>query len=129
MRRIRTRKTRTFATLAFVGIMASASYAFMASNTVGATNVGQGSDAISGYAAGAIQYTLDTTSGTANVTGVSFTLSPIAPGTAPAGTVKARLATSGSYSNCTNTSGTTWSCTFSAVTALSAANLDIAATQ
>ena len=127
MRRIRTRKTRTFATLAFVGIMASASYAFMASNTVGATNAGQGADTISGYTAGAIQFTLDTTSGTANVTGVSFTLTPDNGGAA-AGVVKARLTSSGAYQNCTLATGR-WSCTFSGVTALSAASLDIAATQ
>jgi hypothetical protein len=99
----------------------------MASNTVAATNAGQGADTISGYTAGAIQYTLDTTSGTANVTGVSFTLTPDAGGGA-ARVVKARLASSGAYQTCTVASST-WSCTFSGVTALSAATLDIAATQ
>ena len=125
MRGIRTRKSRTFATLAFVGIMASASYAFMASNTVGATNAGQGSDTISGYTAGAIQYALDTSGSTANVTGVSFTLTPDAGGSAPS-VVRARLTAAGAYQNCTLASGR-WSCTFSGVTALSAASLDIAA--
>ncbi|HET7483566.1 MAG TPA: hypothetical protein VFK89_11980 [Actinomycetota bacterium] len=126
MRRIRIRKGRFVAPLMFAGLLATGSYAFMASNTVPASNVGQGAQAISGYTASGVSYTLDTSSGTANVTGVSFSLSPDNGGTAPT-TVKARLTSTGTYQSCTNSSGTTWTCSFTGVTALSAVSLDIAA--
>ena len=127
MRRFRYAPIRSLTSILFAGVIASASYAYMASNTVGATNAGQGAQTISGYTAGAIQYTLDTTTGTANVTGASFTLTPDAGGSAPT-VVKARLTAGGTYQSCSLAAGR-WSCTFSGVTALAAATLDIAATQ
>ena len=114
-------------TLVLAGLLATGSYAFTASNTVPGTNAGQGSETISGYTASAVQYGLDTSSGTANVTSVSFVLTPDASGTAPT-SVKARLTASGSYQTCTLATGR-WSCPFTGITALSAASLDIAAAQ
>ena len=75
-----------------------------------------------------VSYTLDTSSGTANVSGVSFSIAPTSGGSAPT-TVKARLTSTGTYQNCTNSSGTTWTCSFTGITALSAASLDVAAAQ
>ena len=114
-------------TLMLAGLLATGSYAFTASNTVPAANVGQGTETISGYTASSVQYTLDTSSGTANVSGVSFVLTPDASGSAPT-TVKARLTSTGTYQTCTLATGR-WSCPFTGLTALSAASLDIAAAQ
>ncbi len=128
MRKIRSRKLRMLATVLFAGVIATASQAFMATNTVGATNAGQGAQTISGYTASAVTYGLDTSSGTANVTSVTFTLTPDAGGSA-ASNVKARLSSGGSYQTCSAGAASSYTCNFSGVTALSAANLDIAAAQ
>ena len=120
---------RFLGALALAGIMAVGNYAFTASNSVAATNAGQGSATISGYTISTVRYTLDTSGSTANVSGVTFDVAPTGgTGDAPS-TVKARLTSTGTYQSCTNTSGTTWSCSFTGVTALSAASLDVAAAQ
>jgi hypothetical protein len=69
--------TRMRVLLAVVGAMAvgSAAYGFTATNTVPASQAGDGSGVISGYTISAIHYTL---SG-ANATGVSFTTAPAVP--------------------------------------------------
>ena len=114
--------------LTLAGVMTVGNYAFTASNTVEASAAGQGSATISGYSITAVGYTLDTSGATANVTAVKFDVAPTSAGSAPT-TVKARLTAAGTYQTCTNTTGTTWSCSFTGVTALSAATLDIAAAQ
>ena len=119
---------RFMGALTMAGIMAVGNYAFTASNTVEASAAGQGEATISGYSITTVRYTLDTSSGTANVSGVSFSIAPTSGGSAPT-TVKARLTSTGTYQSCTNSSGTTWTCSFSGVTALSAASLDVAAAQ
>lgn len=126
----RKNSSRFLAALGLAGIMAVGNYAFTASNTVEASNAGQGATTISGYTISGVSYTLDTSSGTANVSGVSFSVAPTAgTGQAPT-TVRARLTATGAYQNCSNTaSTTTWTCSFSGVTALSAATLDVAAAQ
>ena len=55
-----------------------------------------GVDTISGYSITSVSYTLDTSSGTANVSGVSFSIAPTSGGSAPT-TVKARLTSTGTY--------------------------------
>src|SRR5688572_14974 len=108
---------RFLAALALAGIMAVGNYAFTASNSVAATNAGQGSETISGYTISTVRYTLDTSGATANVSGVSFSIAPTAgTGDAPS-TVKARLTPTGTYQTCTNTTATTWTCSFTGVTA------------
>lgn len=119
---------RFLGALALAGIMTVGNYAFTASNTVEASAAGQGTGAITGYTISTVQYTLDTSSGTANVTGVSFSITPTSGGQAPTA-VRARLTGTGTYQGCTFTVGTTWTCSFSGVTALSAASLDVAAAQ
>ena len=119
---------RFLGALTLAGVMTVGNYAFTASNTVEASAAGQGSETISGYSISAVGYTLDTSGATANVTAVKFDIDPTSAGSAPT-VVRARLTAAGTYQNCTNTTGTTWSCSFSGVTALSAATLDVAAAQ
>jgi hypothetical protein len=119
---------RFLGALTLAGVMTVGNYAFTASNTVEASAAGQGSETISGYSVSTVRYTLETSSGTANVSGVSFSIAPTSGGSAPT-TVRARLSGSAAYSNCSNSTGTTWTCSFSGVTALSAASLDVAAAQ
>jgi len=79
-------------------------YAFTASNTVPASQAGSGSNAISGYTVTAVAYTLNSTTPT-NMDAVSFTLNTAA------GTVKAQVATGGTWYGCTNGgSGNNWTC-------------------
>ena len=123
------RGRKAFSGLVFTGLMVMGSYAYTASNTVDASNAGQGATTISGYTITSVQYTLDTSGATANVSGATFSIAPTGgSGSAPT-TVKARLTSSGTYVTCSNTTGTTWSCPFTGVTALSAASLDVAAAQ
>jgi hypothetical protein len=70
---------------------------------VPASYAGEGASVTSGYTITNVVYTLNTTN-PSNIDSVAFTLN------AAATTVKARLVTTGSYYSCTNTSGTTWSC-------------------
>jgi hypothetical protein len=94
------RSRHTFMFIAILtGILASAAYAFTASNTVPASQAGSGSGAISGYTATAVAYTLNTTTPT-NIDAVAFTINPTT-----SGTVKIQLAAAGSWYTCTNTSG------------------------
>jgi hypothetical protein len=128
MRKSRPRRHRLVPALILAALLATASYAFTATNTVPGTNAGQGAQTISGYTASNVTYDLDTSSGTAMVTGATFDLTPDSSGNAPTD-VEARLTSTGTYVNCSNSSGTTWTCAFSGVTALSTASLDIAAVQ
>jgi hypothetical protein len=84
-------------------LLGSVTYALTASNTVAANRAGSGSNTIGKYAFTSASYTLNANSPQL-VDSVTFTLD------SPAETVKARLAATGSYSSCTNTSGNTWTC-------------------
>ena len=96
----RTHRTRgLLGTVVLAGALAAGSYAFTASNTVPATNAGQGTGTVSGYTATAVAYGLNGTN-PANVDTVSFTISP-----ATATVVKAQLASGGTWYSCTNTAG------------------------
>lgn len=64
--------------LGILGLIAITTIGFAATNTVPASNAGDGQAAISGYTVTNVHYTLDTTS-PSNVTQVSFTLSPALP--------------------------------------------------
>jgi hypothetical protein len=106
------------------GILASAAYAFTASNTVPTTQAGSGSNSISGYTATAVTYTLNATTPT-NIDAVAFTIAPTTTAT-----VKVQLVTGGSWYSCTNTSGAV-SCATTApqVTVLAANTLSVVAVQ
>ena len=110
------RSKRLLVTVLFVGVLASAAYAFTASNTVPGSTAGQGATAISGYTATSVAYGLNATT-PSNVDSVSFTLAPIT-----AGTVKVQLVTAGSWYACSNTAGSVTCATTSPQATVSAAN-------
>lgn len=119
------RRTKRFALAALVaGIVASSAYAFTASNTVPASNSGSGAGAISGYTASSVAYTLNTTN-PQNIDAVAFTLDKAAT------TVKAQLASGGTWYACSVVTGNNWTCnTTSPVISVSAATqLTVVATQ
>jgi hypothetical protein len=100
---IDTRKLRYIAALIAAVSAAAGIYAFTASNVVPATNAGSGSHAISGYTVSAVAYTLN--SDPTKLDAVAFTLDKAA------GTVKAQVASGGSWYSCTNGgSGNNWTC-------------------
>ena len=115
-----------FAVLGLVGLMAAAGSAFMAANTVPASKAGDGSGLVTGYSVSGIHYTL--ASNPQQVASVEFVLDS-AP---PAGsTVKAQLATSGPWFDCTmsGTPAVNASCTTTGATVLGATNLTVVAAQ
>ena len=99
-------------------------YAFTASNTVPNATLGQGANTISGYTLSSVAYNLDATT-PSNLDSVSFTIAPTT-----ATSVKAQLASGGTWYTCTNTSGTV-SCptTSPQATAAAATALDVVASQ
>jgi hypothetical protein len=95
--------------LVFLGILiiAAASYAFTAANTVPDTEAGAGAGAISGYTISNVSYTLDSTTPT-ELDAVSFDVS----GNADPNTVKVQLDSSGgTWYDCTAGTSPSWSCT------------------
>jgi hypothetical protein len=84
----RNRNIRFIAIFALVLVLAGATYAFAAANTVPASKAGDGSGAISGYTVSAIHYTLNAAN-PATIDSVTFTLD-----TAPlTGTIKIKMNT------------------------------------
>jgi hypothetical protein len=90
--------------IAAVGIMAGASYAFAAANTVPATKAGDGNGTISGYTVSNVVYNLNTTD-PSTIDSIDFDLS------AAAVTAKIKLVAAGStWYDCVNGSGNSWNC-------------------
>jgi hypothetical protein len=77
--------------------LGAGAYAYTNSNTVGATQAGDGTGAITGYVLSSVKYNLNA-SNPANIDSVTFTLdsTPVA-GSA----LKAQMAPAGSWYNCT----------------------------
>jgi hypothetical protein len=98
----RRRRRRTVIVLVAAAALALATYAFTATNTVPATKAGDGAGAITGYNVTNVAYQLDATD-PSNIESVSFTLD------AAAGTVKARVVSTASYTDCTGV-GNNWTC-------------------
>jgi hypothetical protein len=99
-------------------------YAYAATNTVPGSTAGAGSGAISGYTVSSIAYSLNATTPT-NLDQVSFTIAPAA-----ATTVKAQLASGGSWYSCTNSAGSvTCNTTSPQATVSAATQLTVVATQ
>ena len=96
--RWRRKRNRYLLAAAVAAVVAPASYAFTASNTVPATNAGSGSGTISGYTVSNVSYTLNAAN-PQNVDQVAFTIAPTT------GTVKAQLVSGGAWYACTNTAG------------------------
>lgn len=120
----RRRRRRMILVLVAAAALALATYAFTAANIVPASKAGDGAGAITGYTVSNIAYQLDGTV-PSNIESVSFDLDAVA------GTVKAKLvAASGTYTNCTNTGGNSWSCNVEPdPTVLSVDELRVIATQ
>lgn len=98
-------------------VLATAAYAFTASNTVPASRAGDGAGTISGYTVSAVAYSLSASDPT-RIDKTTFTLDAAA--TAP---VKAKLVSSSTtYTDCTNTGGNNWSCDFSPDVAVTTAD-------
>jgi hypothetical protein len=78
--------------------LAVGAFAYTNSNTVGATQAGDGTGAISGYVLSSVHYNLNATTPT-NIDSVTFTLdsTPIS-----GSTLKTQLAPAGSWYTCTN---------------------------
>jgi hypothetical protein len=119
------RSRRLLVTVAFAAVLASAAYVFTASNTVPGSTAGSGSNAISGYTATNVQYTLNATN-PQNLDQVQFTLNPTSTST-----VKVQLASGGTWYSCTNSSGTVTcnTTTGTQATVAGATNLTVVAAQ
>jgi hypothetical protein len=103
--------------MAFAALLASGSYALTAANTVPASKAGDGTGTVSGYAASAINYTLNA-SNPANADSVAFTLDS----TPPAGSeLKAQVISGGTWYDCTNT-GASVACALTGGVAVTAVN-------
>lgn len=125
MRTRRMRGRRFFVVFLFASVLASAAYAFTATNTMpaGAT-LGDGSNTISGYTVSAVVYSLNATN-PQNLDQVAFTISPTT-----ATTVKIKLAAAGSWYTCTNTAGSvTCATTSPQATVVAATQLTVVAAQ
>jgi len=118
------RRRRLVLVIAAAAALAFAAYAFTASNTVPATQAGDGSGAITGYTVSNIAYQLEALN-PANIDSVSFTLSAVA------GTVHAKVAAASlTFQACVNTGGNNWSCNFAVnPTVLSADEFRVIAVQ
>jgi len=96
----RNRNIRYMAIFALVLVLAGATYAFAAANTVPPSKAGDGSGAISGYAVSTIHYNLNATN-PGTIDSVTFTLNS-APATGS--TIKIKLVAAGTtWYTCTNT--------------------------
>jgi hypothetical protein len=119
--------SRFLPALVLILILSAATFAFAAANTVPESGAGDGTGTISGYTVSNVKYNLNATT-PSNVDSVQFTL----VATAGAGTptsVHVQMNGAGSWFSCTNTSGTTWSCNLTGITALNATNLRVVAAQ
>jgi hypothetical protein len=106
------------------GILASAAYAFTATNTVPGSQAGSGVGTISGYTATNVAYTLNATTPT-NIDSVAFTISPTTTSA-----VKIQLAAAGTWYSCANASGSvTCATTSPQATVVAATQLTVVAVQ
>lgn len=124
MRLIRFSRARLIIVAASALVIGTGVYAYAASNTVPASTAGAGSGAISGYTVSAVAYGLNATTPT-NLDQVTFTIAPAA-----ASTVKAQLASGGSWYTCANVAGSvTCNTTVPQATVAAATQLTVVATQ
>ncbi len=123
MQFVRVSRTRVVVVSMAALLLAIGVYAYAASNTVPGSEAGAGSGAISGYTVSSVAYGLNATTPT-NLDSVTFTISPAA-----AGTVKAQLASGGTWYTCSNTSGSvTCNTTSPQATTAAATQLTVVAT-
>jgi hypothetical protein len=119
---LKNRSSRLLVVIAVVLILATAVYAFAASNTVPTTLAGEGAATISGYTVTNVAYNLNSTT-PRNIDSVTFTLS------AAATTVNMGLV-SGTFYTCGVVTDNDWTCSTTSpqATVSAANNLDIIAT-
>lgn len=128
MLRSRIPALRMLAMLGLLLLLSATAYGFAAANTVPENGAGDGQGTISGYDVTAVTYTLNSTT-PSNLATVAFDVDPTAGAAAPT-TVKVKLVSASStWFGCTNTSGSTWSCTITGVTAAAADELRVVAAQ
>lgn len=121
----RNRNMRYMAIFVLVLILAGATYAFAAANTVPASKAGDGSGAISGYTVSSIHYNLNATN-PATIDTVTFNLD-----TAPVagGAIKIRLYSGGTtWYGCTNVT-TAVTCTTTGASVSTADSLQVVIAQ
>lgn len=119
---------RVLALLGLLLILSTTAYGFAAANTLPETGAGDGQNTISGYDVTNVTYALNATTPT-NLDSVTFDIAPSAGASAPV-TVKAKLVSgSSTWFACSNTTGTTWACTVTGVTAAAANELRVVAAQ
>jgi len=120
----RSGKSKILVTMAVGVVLATAAYAFTATNTVPASNAGAGSGTISGYTASAVTYTVNSTTPT-DLDQVAFTIAPTTTST-----VKVQLASGGSWYDCANSAGSvTCDTTSPQATVAAATQLTVVAVQ
>ena len=117
-------RRRTVVVVILALAVASGVYAYAATNTVPTSNAGAGSGSISGYTVSNVAYTLNTTTPT-NLDQVTFSITPTTTST-----VKAQLASGGTWYSCTNSAGSVTCNTSSPQATVSAATqLSVVAAQ
>jgi hypothetical protein len=111
-----------------VAALAAGGDAFTASNTVPDSNAGYGGSTVSGYTISSVSYHLAADPTTSDY--VTFDVSPDNAGIAPT-VVKAKPGAADTvYTDCANTAGSTWKCTWgSPITVATIDQLQIVATQ
>ena len=121
----RSRRSWLWAVATTVALAAGA-YAYTNSNTVGASQAGDGSGAITGYVISSVKYNLNA-SNPSNIDSVTFSLDSTP---AAGSTLKAQLAPAGSWYSCTNV-GTAVTCpvTSPQATVAAATNLRVVIAQ
>jgi hypothetical protein len=123
MRLLRLPRRTIVVTLLAVGI-ALGVYAYAATNTVPSSTAGAGSGTISGYTVSNVAYGLNSTTPT-NLDQVTFSITPTTTST-----VKAQLASGGTWYSCTNSAGSVTCNTSSPQATVSAATqLSVVAAQ
>ena len=122
-------RPRNIAVVVIVLFIAAITYAFAAANTVPESGAGDGSGTISGYTITNVTYdTMNGDTDPSTLDTVTFDIAPTGGASAPT-EVSVSVVSGGSWFSCTNTSGTTWSCTITGVNTLAADELRVVAAQ
>ena len=120
----RNRKRYALAALAAFAV-ATSSFAFAASDTVGSSSAGIGSGTVSGYTVSSVSWNLNDTN-PANVDSVSFTLSSAATEVKARATGTGGTSLGGGWAACSGTGTGPYTCTLSGVTTLAVVGLEVA---
>lgn len=102
------KSSRTFVIVALALVLAVASYAFAAANTVDASGAGDGQAAISGYDITNIHYVLAADPST--IDAVEMDIASITAGVGAPNVVKIQLVASGDWYNCSVKAANTYTC-------------------